>query len=69
MPAASIELKRFITAEPSAASRRPGLLARFVQSYQETRLRQAEREVAKYIEGRGGRMTDDLERRIERRFI
>jgi hypothetical protein len=32
-------------------------------------MRQAEREIGRFIEGRGGRITDALERQIERHFV
>jgi hypothetical protein len=46
-----------------------GLFARFIASVQDARMRQAEREIGRLIELKGGRMTDDLERQIERDFI
>jgi hypothetical protein len=36
---------------------------------QEARLRQAEREIALYLERTGGKLTDSAEREIERRFL
>ena len=35
----------------------------------ESRQRQVEREIAKYVALRGGRITDDLEREITRRLL
>jgi hypothetical protein len=51
------------------ASRRPGLFRRFFDGLMAARLRQAEREIAKYVDGNGGRFTDETEREIERRFL
>jgi hypothetical protein len=36
---------------------------------QEARLRQAEREIALYLNRTGGKFTDEGEREIERRFL
>ena len=33
------------------------------------RTRQAEREIARYLSGTGGKFTDEAEREIERRFL
>lgn len=75
MPAASIQLNSFVgsssataPAAPSASGR-PGLFSRFLTAVHEAQIRRAEREIARYIETRGGRLTDDLERRIERHFV
>jgi hypothetical protein len=36
---------------------------------EESRQKQTEREIAKYVSSRGGRLTDELEREIERRLF
>lgn len=70
MPAASIHLNGFVGSEASSpAAGRPGFFSRVLNAIQESQTRRAEREIARYIEMRGGRMTDDLERRIERHFV
>lgn len=46
-----------------------GLFARFIASVQDARMRQAERQIGRLIELKGGRITDDIERQIERDFI
>ena len=72
MPAVSTELNDFIMPAATAArppARWPGWLARFGQALFDARMRQAEREIARFIEAKGGRMTDDLERQIERHFV
>jgi hypothetical protein len=51
------------------APARPGLFRRFLRAMQEARLRQAEREIALYLERTGGKLTDSAEREIERRFL
>ncbi|WP_375461235.1 hypothetical protein [uncultured Enterovirga sp.] len=68
MPAVSAQLSHFL-APTERADKRPGAFARFFTLLQEARMRQAEREVARFIEGRGGRITDALERQIERHFV
>ena len=47
----------------------PGWLARVHAAFMAARLRQAEREIARYIDATGGKLTDDVEREIERRFL
>ena len=71
MPAVSTHLNDFIMpAEPaSRPARGRGWFARMADAFIEARTRQAEREIARFIENRGGRMTDDMERQIERRFV
>jgi hypothetical protein len=73
MPAVSTQLNDFIlpyaprpTAEPSKG---PSWLARVSQAFLDARMRQAEREVARLISQNGDRLTDDLERKIERYYL
>jgi hypothetical protein len=40
-----------------------------LKAIQESRRRQAEREIASFIVGRGRQMSDDLERRLNRRLF
>jgi hypothetical protein len=56
---------------PADTTVRPGkgLLSRFFAAVSRARMLQAERQIAQLIEAKGGRMTDDLERQIERNFI
>lgn len=51
-------------AEGQAQRRRPSFFAILLQALMEARQREADRLVAEMIERRGGRLTDDLERRI-----
>lgn len=46
-----------------------GFLARFMTSLMATRRREAEREIARYVDGCGEKFTDETEREIERRFL
>jgi hypothetical protein len=60
--------------EPSSVAgtenrpRRRGIFRRFVRALQDSRRRAAEREVERFIHRNGGRLTDELEREISRRF-
>lgn len=70
MPAAAAQLHAFIAPQHVvAATARKGLFARFMAGLYEARSRQAEREIAYLIDLKGGRLTDDVERQIERRFF
>ena len=46
-----------------------GLLRRVAEVIMAARMRQADREVARFISGSGGKFTDEVEREIERRFL
>ena len=48
---------------------RKGFLARFMASLRTTRHREAEREIARYVDSCGYKFTDETEREIERRFL
>jgi hypothetical protein len=54
-------------ARPKAA--RPSFAARFFNALMVSRQRQAEREIALYLNRTGGKLTDATEREIERRFL
>jgi hypothetical protein len=73
MPAVSTQLNDFIMPGVSSAAAKPvnsvSLFTRVVNAFVDARSRQAEREVARMISLRGGRLTDDLERQIERHFV
>ena len=72
MPAASVQFNGFISDQAEALSKAddaPGFFARAFKLLQDAQTRRAEREIARFIEARGGRMTDDLERKIERHFV
>jgi hypothetical protein len=47
----------------------PGFFSRMFKAVTDARLRQAEREVARYLADTGGKFTDEVEREIERRFL
>ena len=48
---------------------KPGLFARFFAAMVAARQRQADAEIARYLGGRGGRLTDSTEREIEARVL
>ena len=53
----------------SPARKSPGLFARVLAALVAARQVAAEREIALYLAGRGGKFTDETEREIERRFL
>ena len=65
--AASVPNTRTSSA-PAVRPKKPGLFARLSRTLQESRRRRAEEMVGRYIDVHGGRVTDSLERAIERRF-
>jgi hypothetical protein len=48
--------------------RRGRIFQRFIKAVRESRQRAVEREVERFIRNNGGRLTDELEREISRRF-
>jgi hypothetical protein len=50
------------------AAHRAGLLRRALEAVFESRQRQADKAIARFIANAGGRLTDDIERRIMRRL-
>jgi len=50
------------------AIRRRGLMSRLLDALMAARMRQAEREIAAYLQN-SSRFTDETEREIERRFL
>jgi hypothetical protein len=47
----------------------PGLLERLLGKFVEMRQRSADREIARYLASTGGKMTDSIEREIQRRLM
>jgi hypothetical protein len=60
---------RDFAASQAATRRTPGLMRRLLDRLMAARMRQAEREIAAYVQAGGGRFTDETEREIERRFL
>ncbi len=52
-----------------SSSDRPSFFTRLIATMMVARTRQAEREIARYLHGTGGKFTDEAEREIERRFL
>ncbi len=65
---AAIAPRDIAISQPAARPRR-GLMSRLLDALMVARMRQAEREIAAFVEGAGGRFTDETEREIERRFL
>lgn len=63
----AIDARDLAISQPAAPRR--GLLRRLLEGLMAARMRQAEREIAIYLERNGGRFTDETEREIERRFL
>jgi hypothetical protein len=51
---------------PEAVARRGGILWRIFDAVYASRLRSAEREIARFVERSGGGITDDIERKMTR---
>jgi hypothetical protein len=64
-PAVSLRRARVQAGEPQP---RRGFLLRIVDAVADSNRRKAEREIARFIERNGGRITDRLERAIEHRY-
>ena len=56
------------SSSPTRAAKR-GIWRRVLDAIIVSRQRQADFEIARFLESRGGRITDDVEREIERRFL
>lgn len=55
--------------EEKAPRSKGGPLRRLFEAIEQANIRQAEREIARYLSRRGGKFTDEAEREIERRFL
>jgi hypothetical protein len=64
----SIRGRRRTPASNSRASK-PGILRRIVQAMFEWRQAQADRQIARFLARSGGRVTDDLERRLTEHLL
>jgi len=61
-----------ISVSPSRRAKqrsRPGLLRRLLDALVTSRQQQIEHEIARYLESRGGKLTDTVEREIEERLF
>ena len=53
----------------NAVSNKNGLLRRIFNAFMESRQRQVDQDIARFIARSGGRLTDDMEREITQRFL
>jgi hypothetical protein len=53
----------------SHVAKKDGFFARLMTAMMTARMRQAEREITRYLDRTGGKFTDEAEREIERRFL
>ena len=53
----------------TAARKGPGFFVLLLAAMAESRQRQVDREIARYLASTGGKFTDETEREIERRFL
>jgi len=60
-----------VSVSPSGRAKqqsRPGLLRQLLDALVTSQLQQTEREIARYLESTGGKLTDTVEREIEERL-
>jgi hypothetical protein len=69
MPIASTFDRAISLPRPARSASRPGLFTRCWLSFAEARQRQVDRDIARMIQAGGGRLTDSLERQIERHLV
>ena len=60
---------RELVLTPTPTRTRRGLLRRLLDALMESRRRQADREIGRFLASSGGKFTDEVEREIERRFF
>lgn len=58
-----------IVVSPDSVRAKPGILRRIVDAIGALSERQSERDIARFIARRGGRITDEVEREIGRRVM
>lgn len=66
-PAFQPVLRDAIVRRPAA--KRSGFFARLIDAIAAANQRRAERDIARWMELRGGKLTDEVERRMERHFL
>ena len=67
--ARSVIAPRSFEIPKTAPRRKRSLFLRLLDAIEEANMRRAEREIARYLGTTGGKITDDVERQIERRFL
>ena len=69
--ASSAVFPRSLTVPKIAPRAKPkrGFFLHLLDAIEQSNMRRAEREIARYLGTTGGKITDDVEREIERRFL
>ena len=67
--ASSAVFPRSLTVPKIAPRAKRGFFLRLLDAIEQANMRRAEREIARYLGTTGGKITDDVEREIERRFL
>jgi hypothetical protein len=57
------------TTRSDAVASKAGILRRIVDAIVETRQKQADRDIARFLARSGGRLTDDMEREMTQRLL
>ena len=67
--ASSAVFPRSLTVPKIAPRAKRSFFLRLLDAIEQANMRRAEREIARYLGTTGGKITDDVEREIERRFL
>ena len=67
--APSAVFPRSLTAPKIAPRVERSFFRRLLDAIEQANIRRAEREITRYLRATGGKITDDVEREIERRFL
>jgi len=67
--APSAVFPRSFTVPKVAQRTKRNVFLRLLDAIEQANMRRAEREIARYLRRTGGKITDDVEREIERRFL
>jgi hypothetical protein len=65
----AIAARDFAVPQNAPRAKRRGVLRRLLDAVEQSNMRRAEREIARYFGGPGAKFTDETEREIERRFL
>ena len=67
--ASSAVFPRSLTVPKIAPRAKRSFFLQLLDAIEQANMRRAEREIARYLGTTGGKITDDVEREIERRFL
>ena len=67
--ASSAVFPRSLTVPKITPRAKRSFFLRLLDAIEQANMRRAEREIARYLGTTGGKITDDVEREIERRFL